>query len=1155
MNQAGERRRRAASRRRRTAAAGFTVALVALLVLGFLGLPLRSARLKARIVRELENLTASSVQVEAARLSLLSGRVHIRNVQVANPDPGAGSFTVGSADLRLAPVGFLLGRGLVRSVELSAPSPIELERSPHGIVPAGNSAFLRNAIDRAFQRKNGGDRVPEISIRGASVIVRDRQTTTGDAILPGLGAEPMRLHGVDLKTRRTPAGELEIDFSGALETHGHSTAVQGHAAVSSAGRRWRAGLQIPRILLGGESDVAFDGIDVRLDAAREQQRVQGSMGLTAQAVTMRSRGGTPVRDESIRVDADVALDLQTRTLAVSSLRCGSAGLSAEMSGAVSGAPQYAYDIRVDAPRVGRPYQEMFRKLLPSTFSISGLDDSFSLSGAASGDRSALASMVGKLTFTSASLQLAALGSRPLEDVHGELNFEPNRLVLHQATGTFGRTELVFDGDITGDYLRAKEGLLKLEWKARAAADDLMFLMGAQQARTTREKTTASTGAITGTGEYSQFVSLIDSTKTSEPDVTGTVELRNVALSHPALPARVTGLEGTLRIRGPLARIEKLRGTMEGNELTVAGVMGGKRLFWNDPFVTATLTTKLDLGRLVKYLPTSRDTDLAAYGITGTAESVTNWASRMADLGSAEFSGRARLQNVSFDPHLQNMTGKFTEVNASANWDGHALTLESFTGRLNGEPVTALGLLSPEEISLKLQSRMDLGSFTSIFPRMQRVLEMSGPAVCDLSFRVTEAAGPGAAPAVQQGFGGRLMPLLQLVADRIDQAVDRRAYALDGKVTFGVGEQGANIRHRGMPIARTTSKGEQIPRGEILSAFGDARIAPGRFTISREQPVRCDFSDSKNCRLSGEIEFRQDNLPRIDFNLEVDGEGRLDTWALGWGKELQRPPSPPPSDRTFEMVGRIRMRSSAFRGEHGGPMSGVVQFIGQQNRPRVTQLSDVRLTSWGGSLTGEGRIESFPWAEPGQYPRWQASGDVRQMQLAPLLVCLFPKAEDVDGIVSARVQLQGTGKTSRTIRGSGSASLSRVTLSRTPLMQRLGQTTGHSFEGLLFDTASTTRFTVADGAISTPEVVLQTRGVKLEMHGNYYFDRRIEAMMRINFFTTIVGDVPLIGELAKLADRAVGNLLLAFRVSGTTTNPRITPVALPLFQGAETLNVP
>ena len=78
---------------------------------------------------------------------------------------------------------------------------------------------------------------------------------------------------------------------------------------------------------------------------------------------------------------------------------------------------------------------------------------------------------------------------------------------------------------------------------------------------------------------------------------------------------------------------------------------------------------------------------------------------------------------------------------------------------------------------------------------------------------------------------------------------------------------------------------------------------------------------------------------------------------------------------------------------------------------------------------------------------------------------------------------------------------------------------------------------------------QTNGLLLEMNGSYYFDKRIDAMMRLNFFTSVLGEIPLLGELADLADRAVGKLLLAFRVSGTASNPRVQPIPFALFQGA------
>jgi hypothetical protein len=170
-----------------------------------------------------------------------------------------------------------------------------------------------------------------------------------------------------------------------------------------------------------------------------------------------------------------------------------------------------------------------------------------------------------------------------------------------------------------------------------------------------------------------------------------------------------------------------------------------------------------------------------------------------------------------------------------------------------------------------------------------------------------------------------------------------------------------------------------------------------------------------------------------------------------------------------------------------------------------------------------------------------------MQMLPLLSVVFRDVQTLNGIISTQLELRGSGKNVNNITGGGTATITNAAISETAVIQKLGQTTSQSFRQL-FQTARAAQFHIDNGAISTPNLQLQTKGVLLEMRGSYFFDKHIDAYMRVGLFESILGQIPLLGDLANLADRIAGQLLLAFHVTGPAANPRVQPIPLPLLQG-------
>jgi hypothetical protein len=458
---------------------------------------------------------------------------------------------------------------------------------------------------------------------------------------------------------------------------------------------------------------------------------------------------------------------------------------------------------------------------------------------------------------------------------------------------------------------------------------------------------------------------------------------------------------------------------------------------------------------------------------------------------------------------------------------------------------------------------DLANVLKTFPTLSKWLDMSGPSKYDVKFSVGDSAAPepsGPAPLPidedSDASSNRLVSLMSLLSTRLEQAVASRQFSLTGQVEF----QGDMIRHLSMPGQRKEN-GRAIPRGEVRNMRGIARIEKEAFRIPDSDPATCDFSDSKNCALSGVLQFRQNDLPKMSVRISTNGQLRLDSWITGWGSELPKTPAPLVTGKTFELDADISARTIIYKGETAGSSHGELNYkLTQGETPRRTVFKRIEINGDKpglGGLVGTGWIESYVWS-PGEYPKWHAQVEVNRMPLNSLLNAVFKEPTTLLGLATGTIRLDGVGSDAQRIQGGGSAQLSNLVIGGTPVFQQVGAQTGRSFGGTLFETANSASFRVGNGALSSTDLKLQTRGLSMDLRGDYYFagnaqqgipEKTISGLLRLNVLQSVFGRIPILGPFAKPLDDVASTLLLAFQVSGNADHPNINPILLPLFSGA------
>ena len=394
--------------------------------------------------------------------------------------------------------------------------------------------------------------------------------------------------------------------------------------------------------------------------------------------------------------------------------------------------------------------------------------------------------------------------------------------------------------------------------------------------------------------------------------------------------------------------------------------------------------------------------------------------------------------------------------------------------------------------------------------------------------------------------------------RINDAVNGGGYSLEGSLAFGNDQTGATFRHKSMPPSRRDARGRTVPQGDITGIRGTVRVRNHTITASPESPLTGSFADTRNCRVHGTLEFRRGSFPRLDFTLDAPARANFDPWVLEWGRG-PRPPDAPvaqpgPPGKTFDLSARINAPAGgSFRGQAVDRASLDLSYQLTVGQPRVTRIRRLDVTGLGGSATGSATLESSPWLGCERSISWKTDVDIRAMRIAGLRRIILDSDGPVDGVITTQLDLSGTSRQRQTYGGQGVASLTEVDIGRTPMALSLFQVPGlmqgtqRNFQNSRFSTLAPARYTIANGALDVRDLQLATQGLIMGVNGRYLLDGRLDLVLQMKVLqSSLLGDIPLLDEAARLVDTLAGQIL-AFRVRGTTEYPVVEPAPLSILQ--------
>ena len=1132
--------------------------------------PFSSAPLNRRIARSFEEQTGLRVEFDSGRLYAAQRLYALRNVRVyvpGSPDPEP-ALVVQSINAHVYALRLFTGRStFLESVDLDNPAGLHLVYNGRGIAPGPRTREMVETVQaHSSPDKAGALPFRTLRLNNAAVTLSESVSTGSlesflnvpvgtasgfliyelDAVFTS-GNRSDKPNQLKFNGRISSAEGLESNLDGtATHQPGKSIAVSLNLAdmvlPNPFGDDATGSFSAAKLTLEGSLGIASGNHPATAIVTAENL----SVALPAQAIHL--------NDRNVRVELAGAHNSDTRRLTIDRLSLQGEAIDAEAEGFVETTAPNTFEGHVVARRVGEPYYRLLARYLPPRWAIAARDTSILVDASAQGDRTGLASIIGKIRLNDISLAIRDL-DKPVSGLQGEIVFETARVLFQNFRGEYGRSRVELDGSISGDFLSAREGNLTLNWQATALPDDVISIFRFANPNNPdlpgTPRRSAGTGAVTTTGTLEQFVSLSQPERTSLPSIHAEVDIANVDLTHPLLPSSVRGLVGSARVRDNRILIDNLRGTSNKSDFTMNGVMQGKGTFWRDPYLTASLAMNFSLDDAIAYLPKENREQLAEIKPTGEATINLDLSTPLPSKNEATARGNITFRKVGFIPRLDFMNAEATDLNGRLTWTGNSVRLEKCEGLINGEKLSASGRLARDEIQLDLSGKIQLQTLAMTFPKATQWLELSGPASGNVSLRVADGGAVGSSSNSSSQVS--LADLLTSLAPRLNIAVAENRYSLEGTFTLGDAQTGASFRHKAMPPGR-----RGVAQADITAIRGDINVKNHSFTVPAAAPLTGNFADTRNCRAYGEMEFRKGSFPRLKFTLNCNNTAFFDPWILGWGSAPRPPdapvPAPGPPGKSFDLDGRIIANAGAsYHGRKFDRANIELDYSLTQGRPRITNIRKVEATGLGGKVVGSAKLESSPWLSKNESLRWIVNAEVENLTVRDLRRLVFNEESRIDGAISTNLRLSGVSNVPGSMRGQGRATLSDINIGRTPMALSLFQVPGivqgtqRNMQNSRFSSIAPVRYTIGDGALSVRELQLATQGLIMGVSGRYIFGDQLDFVIQMKILqSSLLGDIPILDQAAKLVDTVAGQLL-SFRVRGTTDRPIVEPAPLTGFQ--------
>lgn len=1056
--------------------------------------PISSRWLDRKIAQQIEQLTGLDVTFHEAVFYLAQQRCVIKELALHSRDfQHRTVLTAGKVDIifSLHSILFREEKSL-RSVEIQRPSALPLIVSEGRIYVGENLEFLQ----RFFEAANRETGKPYFTLKYLSL--KDARILLTFALHPSRKPQVIA-DNVNLQFVLRDDGSRLILVNGAIPPLDNA---ELRASFTRESQEPQTSFMV--VLMKPRSAISLANISTPVVTSK-QLTLNGTLAYDDKHTTVTAVGkiyqplvalGTEAElydDDILNFSFQSAYTPSTGEMMLETVHMLSNDLELYTSGSLTLASPFDLNVAVRAERIPTPLLEYFKTLFE--YEGSGIDISdarlrlgASVRGQLAGE--ALPAFKGWVDVKGVRIWYPDIGE-PLQHVQGKLEFENNQLTFARVRGDIGQGSVVLNGHLTGNQVFWEPDVLEVGWEAWLRAEDVFAAVPATQRG--RIAHAEVVGEIRGAGELRKTFTDLRFPPSSNITASGILELNNVTVAHPLLPAPIQELRGQMNIKNDRIQFSNVEGEIGESTVLASGSILGNEAFWMDSQLDARVVITTTGNALLSLLKQFAPGQALPASVSGKAVVDAHLKTPLYTLNpfSMDFKTEFKESCVEIEKPIVHAWLKTLEGTIEAR-DG-VVTLTHVSGQVGDIPFSLSGWVRAEGARLILSSEAKLESLKSLLPTLLDKFRVGGSVALTAEIDVSAQAN---------------QPVRSQISGEI-QAQD---------ATFAYADMPVDITH----INGTFS----FHQNEL-----------------RMLNVRCWSGRSKDCEVNGAVRFAPRQTVFI-FHVWMPWF-YLDEWTKNWPKhketilgetaEVTGETSP-----TLKVSGSIDAAKASYGLLEGNEFQGSFDYEFFPFAPNTFYYDNVDVSLYQGNLTGSGSI-IFPKGDA----IYEAEVDAKRINTRELLEALREEKQTIVGMLSGTLSLVGQGHDAGRIQGSGKFTVQDSRFIDTIVLKALGGV----LRSPLFNDISFTQvigdFALKNGAVHFSKFDLRNPMLQMKATGKIGFNKQVELDVYLAFLSAYFGrNIPILSDITAFIEQ-FGSKLLKFRILGTLDEPRVTFVPLSL----------
>ncbi len=1070
------------------------VVLLALLLVVLVAMfyPVSSRWLGRKITQQIEQLTGLDVTFSEAVFFLAQQRCVIKELVLHSRDTDRHEvLTARKVDILFSLPSILFRQEkILQSVEIQHPSAFPLILAERNIRLGDDLDFLSWLLEPA-DREMGKPHfmLNHFGVRNASVLLK---SSLHSSRKPQVLADNMTMRFVLM-----PSGSRVMTLNGSIPLLNKAqmrvsyTIAPHEPQASFVLELTKAAAAIP---LSNTSHLAMASEHLTINGILNQEKTHtkiSAFGKIRKPLVALGAEKPLYSDEHLDFSFRAAYDASAAELMLEKSHLLSHGLEVYTSGSLTLASPFPFSISTRAERVPTSLLEYFETLFPYLDSMIDVSDArlrvgASLQGQLEDDK--LPAFRGRVDLLGVHAWYPGI-EEPLRQLQGTLEFENSRLAFTHMRGKIGQGDIEFNSELTGKRIFWEPDMLEIAWHASLRAEDIFSAVAAQQLGPITQA--AVMGEISGRGRLRKIFSPSPFPPSASITASGVLELTNVTVNHPSLPAPIQQLHGRMNIQNDRIRFSNLEGRIGESTVLASGLLLGKESFWIDSQLDARVvmtTTASTLLTLLKQFIPGRQVHAA---VSGKAIVDARIKAPLYTLNPLSIHAKAEFKECYVELEKPIVRAWLKTLEGAVEVRDGAVMLTYISGQVGDVPFSLSGSVKPEAARLILSSEAELDNIKSLLPTVLDKFRVGGSAV--LSAEIDVSAKPS-------------QPINYRLSGEI----------LTHDVTFAYIDMPVDVTHI---------------NGTFSFHQNELRILN----------VRCWGGRSKDCAVNGVIRFAPKQTV-IDFHVRSPLI-YLDEWMRNWpkhkdiisGEALQMVSETSP---TMQIFGSIDAGKARFGLLQGDKFHGSFDYKYFPFGPNTFYYDNIQMSAYQGNLTGSGSI-LFPKGDN----IYEAKVEARQINVNQLLEALREKKQSIVGRLSGTMSLVGEGKDVNKIRGSGKFTVQDSRFIDNVIFKALGGV----LRSPMFNDISFTQvigdFTLKNGAVHFAKFDLRNPMLQMQATGKIGFNKQVDLDLHLAFLSAYLGwNIPIVKNIMAIIEK-FGSKLLKFRIVGTLDEPRV--IAVPL----------